>query len=241
MNRIAIALAALTAFACSDSTGSESRNGLYVIHDDDEALQRMDPGTLALTTVGALGVTYDFGDCAWNPDDEKLYMTEGRGSNSLYTVDLTTGAATLVGVHGLADVFALAYHPPSNSIVGVAGDKNLYHMNLATGAATLIGATGTTYHINGLVWDSARNQLVGLTANFTAASLYTVNVTTGEATLLAAAGAVDNNGLAYDPTSDRFLAVDYQGSLFQYNPTDGYARTTRGLDLGTHSCIAYVP
>jgi len=243
MNRSAfVVVAACAALACSDSTSPTARRGLlYLIHDANDTLQRMHPDSLVITNVGALGVAYDFGDCAWNPATNTLYMTEGRPNNSLYTVNLTTGAATLVGVHGVVDLFALAYHPPSNSLVGVGGDRNLYGFNLSTGAATLIGPTGITNGGNGLVWDSARNALVLLTANFGGADLYTVNVATGQATPLAASPGIDNNGLTYDPVIDRYWSADYQGDLFQYDPTNSYARATLDSGLGPHTCIAYVP
>jgi hypothetical protein len=38
-----------------------------------------------------------------------MYWVPGRGNNNLYTINVSTGAATLVGSHGITDMFALAY------------------------------------------------------------------------------------------------------------------------------------
>ena len=217
------------------------RGAFYLIRESDDMLQRLDPTSLTLTNIGLLGVGYAFGDCAWDPANSTLYMVEGRSLNTLYKINITTGAATVVGVHGVTDLFALAYYPPSNTLFGASSaNGNLYRFNLTTGAATLVGATGTG-SINGLAWDSARLQLVALTANLSAANLYTVNVVTGAATLLVATLGIDNNGLTYDPIIDRLLAADYGGNVYQYNPASSYARTTPLTGQGQHTCIAYVP
>ncbi len=38
-----------------------------------------------------------------------MYWSAGRDNNNLYTINLLTGAATLVGTHGIGDMFALGY------------------------------------------------------------------------------------------------------------------------------------
>jgi hypothetical protein len=108
-----------------------------------------------------------------------MYVVDGRGAKGLYRVSLTTGAATMAGVHNIADMFALAYDAGNGLLYGVAGDGNLYRLNTTTGAATLVGATGASGTINGLAWDSTRSRLVGLTAALSGASVYSINVTTG--------------------------------------------------------------
>src|SRR6185295_18587278 len=119
-------------------TAMFSLRGLYTIDDASDRLQLIDPVTFVITDVGALGVPYAFGDCAWNSTSSTMYVTDGRGARSLYTINLATGAATLVGVHGIVDMFALGYYPPTDNLYGVAGDGNLYSFNLATGAATVV-------------------------------------------------------------------------------------------------------
>jgi len=217
--------------------------GLYLIRDSDDMLQRLDPLSLTITNIGALGVGYMFGDCAWNPSNNTLYMVEGRATNTLYTVNTTTGAATAVGVHGITDMFALGFYPPTGQMFAAsAANGNLYSLDLTTGAATLIGSTGlVSPSINGLAWDPTRRQFIALVSNVSGGSLYSVDVTTAAVTLLADAGPIDNAGLTYDPTIDRFWAAEYQGAIVQYDPTAAFNRTTVATGTGTHTCIARVP
>jgi Bacterial Ig-like domain (group 2) len=216
-----------------------ARGVMYIINDNTDVLQRLDPNTLAITDVGALGVGYAFGDCAWDPANSTLYMVEGRTANTLYRVNLQTGAATAIGVHGITDMFALGYHPPTDAVYGMSSSTNsLYRLNLATGAATLIGANGVGL-LEGLVWDPIANEFVALHAGTDA--LYTIDVTTGAATLLrGAAGGINDAGFTYDPVIDRFWSVDFSGNIFRYDPSMGYARTTGATGVGPHTCIAYV-
>jgi hypothetical protein len=213
----------------------------YVIKDEVDSLQILNPATLALTNVGPLGVAYDFGDCAWNPVDNSLYMVDGRAANTLYRVNVTSGAATAIGVHGVTDMFAIGYHPPTNAIYAVGpygGPANLYRLNLTTGAATLIGATGVS-SIEGLIWDAPRNRFVGLVSG--TEQFYTINVATGVATSIGGSGSSINDlGLTYDPRLNLFWSVDYSGFIFQYNPFS-LARTQVSSGRGAHSCIAHVP
>src|SRR6266498_3496968 len=119
---------------------------------------------------------------------------------------------------------------------------NLYSFDLTTGAATLIGFIGfVSSSINGLAWDPTRRQFIVFVSNVRCGSLYSVDVTTAAVTLLADAGPIDNAGLTYDPTIDRFWAAEYQGAIVQYDPTAAFNRTTVATGTGTHTCIARVP
>jgi hypothetical protein len=212
---------------------------LYTIADASDKLQAVDPVTYAVTDIGSLGIAYSFGDCTWDPVSSTLYMTDGRGAKALYSVNLATGAATQIGVHGITDMFALAYHPPTDAIYGVAGNGNLYKLSTSTGAATLIGPTAHS-NINGLSWDSTRNQLVAMTAGTIA--FFTVDVSTGAMTqIIGSQPFLDNNGITYDEVLDVFWAMDYGGNVIQYDPSSNYARTGLATGKGAHTCMAYLP
>jgi hypothetical protein len=74
----------------------------------------------------------------------------GDETQSLYTVDTTTGTATLIGSTGINSYFVgLEYNEANDTLYMLAdpdnsdsGFSNLYSLNTTTGDATLIGSTG---------------------------------------------------------------------------------------------------
>ena len=82
---------------------------LYAVDEATDSLVSFDTNTLQRTVIGSLGVTFNFGGLAYDSNSDTMYMIDGRGSQSLYTVDRNTGAATLIGRHGISDLFGLAY------------------------------------------------------------------------------------------------------------------------------------
>ncbi|HMG21445.1 MAG TPA: hypothetical protein VK607_09020, partial [Kofleriaceae bacterium] len=126
---------------CTAGTCSIQALALVGINSFGE-FDRIDPDALSTTPVGPIGVPYAFGDCMFNPSDGKLYMVDGRGQAGLYTLDVATGAASLIGFHGIPAMEALAFHPPTNQVYALSYDVGaLYSMSTTTGAATFIGST----------------------------------------------------------------------------------------------------
>jgi len=75
---------------------------IYLMDDSTNTLLMMDPVTHVISTVGSTGVgSGNFGDLAYNSATGTLFWAAGSGNNSLYTLNTTTGAATLVGSHGI--------------------------------------------------------------------------------------------------------------------------------------------
>jgi hypothetical protein len=217
------------------------RGALFLIRDSDDTFQRLDPETLEITDLGPLGIDFAFGDCAWRPANSTLYMVENRPTTNLYRVNLTTGAATLIGPHGIADVRAIGYHPPTDALYGVSAAGDFYRFDLNTGAPTFIGATGAGESIDGLAFEDASGRFVAAGANLSGSHVFEINVATGAATQLANTPGINNHGLAYDPVILRFWLADYDGNLHQYDPGSLFARTTLATDLGQHTCITFVP
>jgi len=215
--------------------------GLFLINQNTDRLERIDPVTLVGSDVGPLGIDYSLGDCAWNPADATLYMVDGvSNTKGLYRVNLQTGAATLVGLHGITNLLALAYHPPTNQFYAVAREtgENLYRLDPATGAATLVGPTNIS-QIEGLAWDSRRNVMMAL--SFVTSTLYSLNLTTAVATPVASTTGLVNLGMTYDPVRDRFWVAETTPNIYQLDPNAGFARSTVATFSNTHSCIAFVP
>jgi MYXO-CTERM domain-containing protein len=98
----------------------------------------------------------------------------------LYSVDLTTATATLIGNTGVALMEGLALSP-GGALFGTSDSGTLYSINATTGVATSIGSTSLG-DVEGLSFNGST--LIG--SNFTngATSLYTINTSTAAATLL---------------------------------------------------------
>ncbi len=211
---------------------------LVAIRDSEDKLVKIDPSTLTRTDIGSLGVSFSFGGLAWNSSNNTLYMIGGRGNNNLYTVSLETGAATLVGSHGITDLFGLEYDSSTGTMYAsqFSGGTSIYTLNLSTGAATLLGNPGTG--LGGLAYDSSRDQLVGI--NDGGGDLYKVDRTNGSLTLLFNGDFTNDSGLAYDASRDGFWDIDYSGNLFFFDATNSYARTTKLTGLGAHDGLALI-
>jgi hypothetical protein len=211
---------------------------LFCINDNTDSLERIDTNTLVRTIVGPLGTPFSFGGLAW--DGTTLFMIAGRSNNNLYRVNTTTGAATLVGLHGLNDLFGLEFDPITQKLFAsqfVAG-TGLFTLNRTTGAATTINPA-MSEGLGGLAFDTKRNMLVGIRDG--SGTLYQINESNGALTLLASPGATNDSGLAYDPEKDVFWDIDYNGNLFKCDPNTGYARSTVLSGLGAHDALAFVP
>jgi Divergent InlB B-repeat domain len=221
-------------------------NTFYVIEDDTAALQQIvnpDTATPSVAAIGPLGVTFAFGDCAYDSGNKNLYMVDGRGAKALYTLNTQTGAATLVGVHGITDVFALGYYPPGDALYGVgicastscASGYGLYKFNVTTGAATLVGNAAYT---NGLAWDSKRSLMMSITSS---GGFNTINVGTGAVTSVGGSVLTNNNGMTYDPLTDKFWEATYNGQLGTADPNNTYTSTAFSIaSIGIHTAICYI-
>jgi DNA-binding beta-propeller fold protein YncE len=81
-----------------------------------------------------------------------MYATNS-GADSFYTMNLATGAATLVGaLTGPTNPNGVAYLAATDTLYMVDNSTDsLYTINRATGAATLIGSNGSG-NLLGLAW-----------------------------------------------------------------------------------------
>jgi hypothetical protein len=172
-------------------------------------LFRIDRFTGAFAEVGPMGngINLTSGGLAVHPLTGVMYATGTNGfqSTGLFTVDKSSGAATLVGqaggqccsvpfgfnMNGVGFASNGTLYANGFSLSG--GDSSLYTLNLATGAATLVGVHGVNVgrdlKYSGLAF-AADGALLSL-GSFDAASgaLFTINPATGAATSLTPPGA----------------------------------------------------
>lgn len=214
---------------------------LYSIRESDNFLVSIDTNTLAYTVIGATGVGGDFGGLGYDQGSDTLYWIPGRSNNALYTLNRGTGAATLVGTHGINDLFGLEFDSGSGQLYGTqfSGGSGFFRLNTLTGTATTINA-GMANQIGGLAFDSTRNRLIGMEDG--AGDLYEIDRTNGAQTLLFDGDFVNDSGLAYDRDLDRLWDIDWSGNLYSYDLAGVIARTTRISDLpgGPHDGLAYI-
>ncbi|HBG69878.1 MAG: hypothetical protein A2W93_14795 [Bacteroidetes bacterium GWF2_43_63] len=123
------------------SGGAWANNKWYGIVYTDNTLITLDTATGARTEIGPLGTGLN--GISYNPLTATMY---GVSSTGLYSVDMTTGTATLLGESGVAgSVFInLACNPLNGSLytLDIVTDS-LFKLDKATGVATLIGDIGT--------------------------------------------------------------------------------------------------
>jgi hypothetical protein len=215
-------------FALIDCGPASAATIYALMNGPNASLERIDTVTKAITPIGVTGVNVNFGDLANNPTPGFAYMVDGRqlGANgvtnsSLYSLNLATGAATLIGNTGVPDLFGLAYDPNTATLFGTTfsvGVVGLYSVNTSTGAATFIGPTqdptipNSTREVDGLTYNTTTHSLVGYSTGF--GNLYTINEATGALTLqahLEPTGLSINHNigdLAYDAATNKYFSDD---------------------------------
>ena len=226
-------LTAALAFALV--AGNATAGTLYTVNESGNVLESIDTTTLVKTTIGATGVAAGrFGDLAYDEVSGTMYWVAGRGNDNLYKLNLATGAATLIGSHGIGDEFTLGWN--GTKLFGQSTSGNVYTFNTGTGAATLIGSNSV--YPGGYDYNPNTGQLVLLNAG--PGSFYSINQTNGAATLLnAGAGFVNDDDLAYDAGLNAYWVIDYSGFLYKYDATT-YTRTTSLSGLGEHAALELV-
>jgi hypothetical protein len=153
-----------------------------------------------------------------------LYGATYTGSLSdLFSIDQTTGAATLIGATGknIGDMTNVG-----GSLVGIDLSTNtLWTLDAATGAASGgLAVTGTRGTITSIAWDPTTQQLFGNTTNGFSGSdiLYTIDTVTGAATTVGNLGVTNLYGLGFGQDGSLF-ASDTGGTLYGVNTATGAA------------------
>ena len=138
----------------------------------------------------------------------------GISFSSIYTIDKTTGAATLVGNHGISSGNALAFSATGTLYAAGATTTNLYTVNTGSGAGSLVGNMGFSSG-GDLAFNGGNLYLASPT------QLVRVNAGSGAGALVGSFGVSDVFGLA---TGDNGVLYATAGrSVFTVNTTSGAA------------------
>lgn len=197
------------------ATTSANAGTLFALDDASDTLVSIDTNTKIFTDIGPLGTNVLAGDLAY--DGSTLFALGGVGNNSLYTINTTTGAATLVGNHGVESLSGLAFDRSTGTLYGsgLLVGNGFYSLDLNTGTATLIsGNPGVP--ISGMAYRGDTNQLVGSQTN--RSGFYAIDPTTGNQTLLSnGAGRINSFDLAFDGDLGVYWLLDRSGNFYQYD------------------------
>ena len=257
LNRVPFAVSAA---AYTNSVAPPTTTMLYVIDTQSDHLAIQNPpnnGTL--NDVGGLGidVTAVSGFDIVGPDMANTAIAAlavGTGASSLYTINLTTGAATLVGtigvqptdrITGLSAVPSAAMPAADSMVVAVVNGTSLvsFARNAPASVSAAIPITGLQANetLLGADYRPANNNFYGVGS---AGRLYTVDATTGAATLVAvlAPDPADvtapftaltgmNFGVDVNPMADRLRIVSDTGSSLRINMDTGLTTTDGDLNV----------
>ncbi len=173
--------------------------------------------------------------------DVALAILNVGGSNQLYSIDTTSGKASLLGGFGSGTAPSGIAIPTNKVAYGVDMSNNLVIFNpLAAGTVINKPITGIgTENILGIDFRPATSQLYALSD---ASKLYAINLSNGAATAIGTAGAFTLSGTSFgfdfNPTVDRIRIVSNTGQNLRANPIDGTAIVDGTLNPGTPSVSA---
>ncbi len=199
----------------------EVSNSITLLSD----LVTLDPVTGARTLIGSLGVAVN--DISYNPVNNTMYAVIG---SSLYTVDMTTGLATLVGgsTAGI-DYYNIAIDAAGQAYGIDGAGATLGTIDLTTGAYTVIGSLGyTTYYAQGMEFDRTTGDLY-ISAYGSDGFLAMANKATGAAIKIGDfQGGGEVTGFAIPYSSNKTLNLTSVFLEGLYDPTTGAMNQAKG-------------
>jgi hypothetical protein len=134
------------------------------------------------TLIGSTG--YGMTGLAYDVTTQTMYASGYTGSvSNLYTINMATGAATLVGQINATIVIGIAADASGN-IFGIDLSDILISINKTTGTPTTIGPLGVNInYAQDIAFDRNNNILYGALYT-TSGGFYTINTTTGQASFI---------------------------------------------------------
>lgn len=169
----------------------------------------------------------------FSPDGNTFYMTtagDASGTSQLFTINTTTGVATLVGnMTGgiITGVNGITYDPTTGIYYVVSGTA-LATINVSTAATTLVGPLGNTGGLMAEVAADCDGNMYGIDLGLD--NLYSINKSTGAATLIGPLGFNLNFGCGatYDKVNNILYLFGLDGAgninaLRTVNTTTGAA------------------
>jgi len=190
------------------------------------------PNSGQLFTVGGLGVdTTDMVgfDIAQGTNAAYASLTQpGARASNLYTINLTTGAARLLGpIGGGRLIRGIAYAVRAENVFALTASGKLISFNAGLpgviSGSLAISGLGSGESLVGIDFRPATGQLFGLSS---ASRIYIINSRTGAATPVGAAPSAtalagQTFGFDFNPTSDRIRTASDGDQTLRLNPNNG--------------------
>lgn len=216
--------------------------GRLIAVESSRSLFEIDPGTGEKTSIGSvLSDVGTAGGLAYDSVSGTIYLTS-TSHDALYTLDLDTGFATLVGSYGTDVVMhGLEWDSSTGTLYAASTIPNtFYRVDTSTGAATEIGSIGLS-SFNNLGYDST-NDVMYMT-NSGMDRLYTIDRATGVPTLVGSLNmSLSPNALAFAPElSTMFMLDNASNNLFTLDLTTGAATLVGSTGPGNLLGLLYLP
>jgi outer membrane protein assembly factor BamB len=235
------AAATLTLLACAAPLQAGQPHLIAV--DSNRSLYEMNPATGFPTPIGTVSANAGATAALTVGPGNTVYLSSSSTA-SLYTLDLPTGAAALVGPYGDPAIImhGIEYVPATDTLYGVSfHNGGFYSISRVTGTATLVGLTGLIGFAN-LGWNSRAGVLymTSLDASgFT--SLFTVQLATGAPTFVGRLNAANfPSALAYHPDNGNLYMLDNViDALFTVDMATGAATGVGSTGTGNLLGLTY--
>lgn len=167
-----------------------------------------------------------------------LYGIRARSNSELYSINQSTGAASLLGQTGIFVGDGLAPSSSSDTLWATRGDE-LYSVSATTGSASLVRDFSNAFVLNGLAYDAGRCLLYA--SDYGSGSIYMIVPSTGAFSLLGSG--VSLHGLAYSLARDTLYGVG-TGTLYSIDVMTGASSSvgSLGVEFSTGgSGLSYEP
>lgn len=199
------------------------------------------PNSGTLNTVGALGVNITEAaslDITAGNIALASFIPDGASASGLYSLDLTTGAATLIGGIGsgvTVRAISVEQQLPVSFLALTTGNNLLEFQNVTPGVVTSVGVTGLAAGdtLVGIDFRPANRQLYGLSIRAGGVGrIYRINATTGAATLVSTVNTAlvgTSFGIDFNPVVDRLRVVSDADQNLRINVDTGVAAVDTSL------------
>ena len=198
------------------------------------------PNTGQLFTVGSLGVDPN-GLAGFDISSESgaafaSFNSDAGGPTQLFTINLTTGAATLIGAIGGGDIVRdIAIEVRLPNVIALTASNLLAHFNAATpgmiNMIRVIRGLPRREKLVGIDFRPATGQLYGVSSSNRAYLIMLSDPAKASAVRLSMLNPALNGGsfgFDFNPTSDRIRTTSDADQTLRINPNDGTVAATDG-------------